>query len=292
MKTKYNHPVVPFNMLITTNSGAPRRIWTKNSAKGVKSKKAGFPIMIHYAAPARRHAETTGLSKETLCLWSGDCAKDCIADSGNFEYSVNAKAALQAKATALIMYPERYIYHMYLTALANDPDHSYIKRAEGTSDFGFWQDKWRIINGRSLYEALGDSQCAEYTKRRYPAGAQLPSNLHFTYSWSEHPRCAKWGREWLDAGYSTAVVVRAHPEEPKPRSSAKAVKQLLLDKGEWFGRKVVDGDASEARHKDPKGSIVLLYAKGSLLRATQSRFPVYVDGDTLKPTYLSKGMKL
>ena len=292
MKTKYNHPIVPFNHLITTNSGAPRTIWTKNSAKGAKSKKAGYPIMIHYADPARRHVQTTGLNNITLCPWAGECATDCIADSGQFEYSKTAKAALQAKATALVIYPERYIYHMYLTAMAMDPDQSYIKRAEGTTDFGFWKPKWRVINGMSLYEALGDSQCAEYTKRRYPAGASLPSNLHFTYSWSEHARCATWGKEWLDAGHSMAVVVRAHPEEGRPRASAKEVKEQLLAKGTWFGRHLVDGDASEARHTDPPGSIVLLYAKGSLLRNTQSRFPVYVDSDTLQPTHLSKGLKL
>tara|TARA_R100000700_G_scaffold40851_2_gene58062 strand:- start:1960 stop:2817 length:858 start_codon:yes stop_codon:yes gene_type:complete len=278
-----------FEELVLTNSGNPRKIWTLDSAKAEKSAEAGHRVAIHYAAPARRHSSMSGRQR-TLCPFAGDCQNACIADSGNLG-TPTAAHSLMAKATAMVLYPERYYPHMFYSLEVADPSGEAIARGNGTTDEDFMNPRKNYVGGKTIVEANPDRQWSEYTKRRAPK-YPIPANIHHTFSWSENPRSAQFASEWLAHGASVAIVVRAHPEEPKPLKSAKLIKQALLDRGTWFGRHLVDGDKSEARHLDPPGSIVLLYTKGDLLRKTQSKFPVYIDPVTLQPTHLSKGLKL
>jgi len=120
-------------------------------------------------------------------------------------------------------------------------------RLNGTSDLP-WEKFKCVRDGveyRSPMHAFPEVQFYDYTK--IPARAikwaegRMPSNYHVTFSASEDNESAC--RMVSMAGGNVAVVFDQIP-------------------GDWYGRKVVNGDETDLRFLDPAGVVVGLKAKG------------------------------
>jgi hypothetical protein len=119
-------------------------------------------------------------------------------------------------------------------------------RLNGTSDLPW--ERIRVmrdgIQYPSMMSAFPDVQFYDYTKvpTRRPTG-----NYHLTFSLSETNE--RQARAWLAAGGSVAVVF-----------DIKARGGKLPDT--YWGHRVVNGDASDVRFRDPRHVIIGLKAKG------------------------------
>ena len=130
-------------------------------------------------------------------------------------------------------------------------------RLNGATDIG-WEGV-RLEDGRTVFEAYSHLQFVDYTKsvRRalMHAAGMLPSNYHLTFSRSEDNEadCVRV----LKAGGNVAVVFAgAFPET-------------------YLGARVVDGDAHDLRHLDPRGGVVIaLSPKGNRAKRDASGFVV------------------
>lgn len=124
-------------------------------------------------------------------------------------------------------------------------------RIDGSSDTG---------EGALLAPALGGVRFYDYTKSEARAlkhaRGEYPPNYHVTYSYSGRnaPEC----RRVLAAGGNVAAVFDADPRTHAPLPP------------QWWGSRVVDGDADDARFLDPRevpGVIVGLRFKQARQRA-------------------------
>lgn len=110
-----------------------------------------------------------------------------------------------------------------------------------------WEDIWPDV-----FNLRDDIQFYDYTK--WPVGVrQTPPNYHLTYSASELWDDAKIV-DTVNGGVNVTVVLRLKKADPMPKK--------------WRGLKVVDGDKSDARYKDPVGVAVCLRAKGDARKST------------------------
>ena len=110
-------------------------------------------------------------------------------------------------------------------------------RLNGTSDL-----PWLAHNLAPLFPKV---RYYDYTKHPEPWKRVLP-NYHLTFSYSENN--AVDCLECLEHGINVAMVFDTKRGQPLPKT--------------WCNYKVIDGDLSDLRFKDPKGVIVGLRAKG------------------------------
>ena len=80
----------------------------------------------------------------------------------------------------------------------------------------------------------------------------MPKNYHLTFSYSGVPEYQKVVRKALKNNFNMAVVFDKKENIPKT----------------FMGKRVVSGDESDLRFKDPANSVVALYAKGSAINNT------------------------
>jgi len=118
----------------------------------------------------------------------------------------------------------------------------------GTSDIA-WELE-RGEDGKNLMESFPNVQWYDYCKSPFRAlkmaQGNLPINYHLTFSRSES------NQSWVDKmpmGISIAMVFSTKKGEALPM--------------EYMGRKVIDGDESDVRFLDEKGTIIGLRAKGT-----------------------------
>lgn len=108
------------------------------------------------------------------------------------------------------------------------------------------------VDGKNVFEHYPKLQFWDYTKSpsrmaSFLAG-ELPKNYHLTFSRSESNELAV--NAILASGGNVAAVFRG----ALPKT--------------WQGKKVVSGDISDLRFKDPKGVIVGLVQKGKAKKDT------------------------
>lgn len=121
-------------------------------------------------------------------------------------------------------------------------------RLNGTSDLP-WENI-RFFDHENIFAAYPDVQFYDYTK--YPIrlrNVNIP-NYHLTFSLAESNRANAVAA--IRAGVNVAAVLRVPRNAPMPR--------VLSFGGSW--RKVIDGDATDARFTDLDNCIVGLRAKG------------------------------
>ena len=130
-------------------------------------------------------------------------------------------------------------------------------RLNGTTDLPWHRMAYTSHDGiryARLHDAFPNVKFYEYTKlplRAASRGVGIPANLWLTFSVSERDDADAYAAEYLDAGYSTAVVTFTE-RHVIPRSFKIGGKS----------RRTVDGDAHDARFLDPSGAVVILAAKG------------------------------
>ena len=134
-------------------------------------------------------------------------------------------------------------------------------RLNGSSDIA-WE---RIFP--DLFRLFPQVEFYDYTKAPLHA-RRLDgiTNYHLTFSVSEDVKSAERTQQWIDAGYSAAVVVAA--QHGTKKADAKRVAAHIIKTVPH----AIDGDAHDHRPLDPAGSLVVLYAKGKKALADTSGF--------------------
>ena len=237
--------------LMTTRSGSPRRITCTTSHKFDMRNGAKIETMGAYLAPSVEAGH--GIN---TCPNSGDCSKMCLITSGQMVTGFAGSSRI-AKTRAFYGYPLRFLTQL-LREIYKESKKAFKRgdlfqyRTNGTSDI-MWE---RFIDMDKFYsEVDGFEGFYDYTKIGKRRLKNLPSTYHLTFSVDEKPNSFHQAIAYLKAGFSVSVVL--HESEKQ--------KALLID------GPIIDGDLSDHRPQDPKGSIVLLRSKGKA-RKTTSKF--------------------
>lgn len=205
-------------------------------AKTVKGEKLGYLTGILYLLPA----DSSGITNVCANATPG-CKASCLNTAGRGAFS-SVRAGRMRKTKWLVENRASFLDQLVLDV------QSLIKKAErdgykpcvrlnGTSDL-----PWL---GKYVAERFPKLHCYDYTKLNAPWTRMTP-NYHLTFSLSESNFVA--AMESLKYGVNVAVVFDTKRGQPLPKT--------------WHGHKVINGDLSDLRFKDPKGVIVGLRAKG------------------------------
>jgi hypothetical protein len=211
------------------------------------------------------HADTSGLVN--TCSFAGQCASDCVAESGNGGYD-SVQGARRARTRLWVDDPRAA-----LSILCRDIDlaikrhggaHMVAVRLNAYSDI-----RWERILPAWFFQRYAAVMFYDYTKhpQRSRPMASMPSNYVITYSYSEKTTPAEVARN-LDNGRNVAVVISTRGG--KQRNGTKRPIPSTI-----FGAPVVDGDEHDRRYSDPTGHVVALRRKGTL--SVDSPFVVAVD---------------
>ena len=230
------------------------RIFSSDNPKAIKAREYGYINAIHYMAPAR----LAGVGN--LCpSASAGCVALCLGtESGAATYYPSVIQSRIAKARRFMKERHAYLKDMAraIQAEIRKAQRHGVKlcvRPNGSTDVAF--EGIRDGDGQTLIERFPEVQFTDYTKsvKRALAFAtgKLPRNYHLTFSRSEtnDADCLKV----LQAGGNVAVVFRHKPTH-------------------WHGFPVIDGDAHDLRHLDPRGVVVALSPKGHKAKRDQSGF--------------------
>jgi hypothetical protein len=244
-------------------------IFSLDSAKAVKAQSYGWLNGIHYMAPA------TMAGVGNLCPHASPaCAAACLGwtsgQAGMVKHDEdlnNVRRSRIEKAVRFMRDRQNYLGDMCHSVIKAERKASHMGlqlclRLNGSTDIAWEGMKFgdafgTYWHGRNLYTAFPTIQFVDYTKSKKRALAhargELPANLHLTFSRSEtnEADCL----DVLNAGGNVAVVFATIPET-------------------WHGFPVIDGDAHDLRHLDPKGVVVGLSPKGLKAKRDASGFVV------------------
>jgi hypothetical protein len=210
-----------------------------------------------------------------LCQWAGSCADLCLGtESGRMVFDT-AHVSRVTKSIWLKYFQGHFTTQLdrelgNLERRAHRADLEPLARLNGSSDV-LWE-RLRLEDGRTLFEAHPVLQFVDYTKAPQRARPNLPVNYHVLFSLSEAPGSFQAALEWLRAGGNAAIVVG--DDSKGGISACKREAQRILDGGDLFGFPTLNGDAHDARHKDPAGAWVVLAAKGRKAQQDESGFTV------------------
>ena len=215
------------------------KLLSYTNAKTIKGEVLGIKTAILYLSPG-------SLSGTNLCKWANKgCLLACLNTAGMGAFSNVQKARL---AKTRIYLDHKAEFMMMLRADIR----SHIKRSEaeglspavrlnGTSDV-----EWETTG---IMEEFREVQWYDYTKSPWRAIAyangKMPKNYHLIFSRSGSNN--RWVQQ-MPKKVNIAVVFDVAKGKSLP--------------AKWMGRRVVDGDISDARFLDKEGVIVGLRAKG------------------------------
>ena len=226
-----------FNLLSTGNP------------KTLKGMKQGFMTYILHLAPAN-------LSGHEVCPKRTEgCTAACLNTAGRggmFKAGEATNVIQQARIRKTKLFFEQRDAFMYLLA---DDIKKAIKQAEkkgfipvfrlnGTSDLSW--EKYAVGGFKNIFEMYRDYQFYDYSAVLGRKVANIP-NYHLTFSAKENNNADV--EKAIEQGYNIAMVFDKLPET-------------------YMGRPVINADASDLRHLDPKGVICGLKAKGKAKKDT------------------------
>jgi hypothetical protein len=229
-----------------------QRFFSVDSPKAVKAQKYGWLNAINYMAPHR----LAGVGN--LCPHaSKGCVGLCLGEhSGNAALYPAVLKSRVAKAQLMMRDRPQFLKEMTVgirraRAAAKRQKLKLCVRLNGATDIA-----WERL-APAIFADNADLQFVDYTKSvkraLEHARGQLPPNYHLTFSRSEtnEAQCL----EVLRAGGNVAVVFAAPPME-------------------YLGFPVIDGDAHDLRHLDPRGCVIGLSPKGTRAKRDVSGFVV------------------
>ncbi len=209
---------------------------TDNSSKIIKNRKVGQSTYILYLAPAE-------LSGYNVCPMSTpECRMGCLNTSGRAKMDDNILKA-RIKRTR-VFYQNREYFMQWLVAeisahfkLAINKGFGFSVRLNGTSDIQWENIK---LHGKTIFEYFPTVQFYDYTKIYNRFKKDLPENYHLTYSYTG--RNLFESLALLKQGHNVAVVFNVQNENDLPEK--------------WHGYKVLNGDLTDYRPNDLKGSVI------------------------------------
>jgi hypothetical protein len=223
------------------------------TAKGMALNVLTFPLHL---APA----DLSGF--EVCAMRTAGCTTGCLNTAGRGRF--NATQVGRIRKTKLF-FADRDAFMRALVkdvaravAYAEKRGFQAAIRLNATSDIA-WH-RIAIDGYANIMARFPTAQFYDYTKvQKRITREALPANYHLTFSLADGNAAA--AREVLAAGGNVAAVYR------DKATVARAMAQGL------FGFPVINGDETDLRFLDPRGSVVALYAKGKA-KADQSGFVI------------------
>lgn len=239
-----------------------RPLLSEQNPKTLKGRRVGWQTAILHLAPSLQ----SGLQ---MCGSETEgCADACLYSAGRGGFDARIPACRIRKSLWLAFDPDGFLARLdreigLFVKRARARGYRPCVRLNGTSD-----RRWERTG---LLDAHRRVQFYDYTK--HPNRTGLPRNYYLTRSASER-MSADDIRAIVASGMNVAVVFRsaaavaravgAHGSKRWVRSAGILTRRMALP-DEWNGARVVDGDQSDLRFKDPAGVIVGLRAKGDAL---------------------------
>ena len=214
-----------------------------SDAKTVKGEKQGVLTGILYLSPADSVS-----TKRTLCAFAGlaGCKAGCLNTAGRGAFS-NVQRARIRKTLFWLQHHESFMCLLMrdirkLRRKAKRENMTLAIRLNGTSDIQ-WEKQYFGHPKTTLIEKFPTVQFYDYTKipRR-----NVPANYHLTFSYS---------------GVAEFQPVVEKQLRHNPRTNLAVVFGSELP-ATFYGREVVNGDASDIRFLDDHFVVVGLTAKG------------------------------
>lgn len=244
-----------------------KQFFSLDSPKAIKARHFGYMNAINYMAPADTagHGNVCGdASPGCLALCLGWFSGQAGIVKGNRRNARNAARRSRIAKVKMFMH-DRGAFMLEMIAgierAARKAARELLQlcvRPNGSSDIPWEHIKLSPTDRRSIFDMFPHVQFVDYTKSlkrmlRFCAGL-LPANYHLTFSYSETNREACL--QVLAVGGNVAVVFAG--EMPST----------------YLGAMVVDGDAHDLRHLDPRGVVIGLTPKGNKAKRDRSGFVV------------------
>lgn len=216
------------------------------NAKTVKGQAFGYVTAILYLAPHK-------ISGKNLCAFATKgCAAACLYSAGRGKFS-NVQLARIKKAQYFLNDRESFLIQLgeEITKLVRKYGTKLAIRLNGTSDIP-WEE-FRVFEGKNIFEYFSNVTFYDYTKNPRRMYLNYP-NYHLTFSRAETDSNIKWSRLFLKEGKNVAAVFDQY-----------LYKDILTNQNLYFqGAQInlVDGDQTDLRFLDKKGSLIVLKAKG------------------------------
>lgn len=219
---------------------------TTNTHKIDLSKGKEVQEAVLYLSPALESVPYGGFN---TCPSHGACAAVCLGNTSGLMVTQRAKEARIARTN---MY--RYYQDQFMDKLKTELTKHYKKAIKQgyTPAFRFNGASDLYVPARHIAEwaqrALPKLKCYDYTKVWQNLFTNRPTNYSLVYSFNEWQGSKDAAEEYLQCQGNVAVTFQVKKNDKLPK--------------EWNGYRVIDGDLSDARFKDPKGVVVGLRAKG------------------------------
>ena len=239
-----------------------------SSSKIIKSSKVlNIDTYVLYLAPY------LSSGYQVCSMATTDCIEGCLSTSGRAGMEINSGNPSRIIASRIgktrMLFENRAFFMNWLVAeisanklLSEKRGNEFAVRLNGTSDINW---KAMKLNGQTVFELFPTIQFYDYTKvpNRFKG---MPKNHHLTFSYTGY----NWSdcENVLNAGYNVAVVFdlqkfyNNRPENVKPLPT------------KFKGYNVIDGDITDYRPMDKKGTIVGLRFKAIADKKAQNRVKV------------------
>jgi hypothetical protein len=216
------------------------------NAKTVKGQAFGYITAILYLAPHK-------ISGKNLCAFATKgCSAACLYSAGRGKFS-NVQQARIKKAQYFLSNRESFLIQLgdEITKLVRKYGSKLAIRLNGTSDIPF--EQFKVFEGKNIFEYFSNVTFYDYTKNPRRMYLDIP-NYSLTFSRAETDSNITWSRLFLKEGKNVAAVFDQY-----------LYKDILTNQNLYFqGTKInlVDGDQTDLRFLDKKGSLIVLKAKG------------------------------
>jgi hypothetical protein len=241
---------------------------TVDNPKIAKGQKAGVLTGVLHLLPAGEYARLARANGDAVvsltntCPFAGGCRHTCLNTAGRGgipmasyagrAFTNNVQHGRYKRTRMLDTSPAAFVATLIrdvrlLADYARANGYDVAIRLDGTSDLAL------DLRFPELAAAIADVGAVryDYTKdaARALASANGETSTRYVYSLDKGAAREAAARRVLGAGGNVAVVFRVKRGRPLP-----AV---------WNGYDVVDGDVTDLRYLDPRGTVVGLRAKGS-----------------------------
>lgn len=241
---------------------------TVDNPKIAKGQKAGVLTGVLHLLPAGEYARIAGLlgdavvSLTNACPWAGGCKQTCLNTAGRGglpmasyagrAFANNVQHGRYKRTRMLDTDPAAFVATLIrdvrvLADYARANGYDVAIRLDGTSDLAL------DVRFPELAAAIADVGAIRYDYTKDPARARASADgaipVRYVYSLDRGAAREAIARDILTRGGNVAVVFRVKRGRPLPAT--------------WSGFTVVDGDVTDLRYLDPRGTVVGLRAKGS-----------------------------